>query len=121
MKITLFNKTTGTMKEAKIGFSWTTLCFGVFVPLTRSDWKWAAIQFLLGLITFGFSWLVMPFIYNKFYIRELFEKGYYPTREEEAQMIVARGIVKLDQMKIYKKINGANEESNTVNDTLTVN
>ena len=66
----------GVIKEVKVGFSWTMLLFGVFVPLVRGDWKWFLISMLAGLVTCGISWLIFPFFYNKIYLNELLEKGY---------------------------------------------
>ena len=65
MKVTLKQHVSGQLKTVKLGFSWTTLFFGLFVPLLRGDFKWAAIMLVLAIITCGISWLVMPFIYNK--------------------------------------------------------
>lgn len=92
MKVFLKNNV-GVVKECKLGFSWTTLFFGLFVPLLRSDFKWAAIMFILSLLTFGISWLVMPFIYNKKYIVSLLEKGYSPSSEEDRIILVKKGIL----------------------------
>ena len=66
----------GVTKQVKEGFSWTTFFFGMFPALFRGDIKWAAIMFLCAWLTFGISWLVFPFIYNKLYIEELKLKGY---------------------------------------------
>lgn len=66
----------GVTKTVKVGFSWTMLFFGIFVPLVRGDWKWGLISIVLASITFGISWLVFPFIYNKLYINDLKNKGY---------------------------------------------
>ena len=76
MKRQMMNHRTGARVEVKEGFSWTTLFFGVFVPLARRDWGWAIIMFITALITFGLSWLVMPFIYNKIYIKGLLKDGF---------------------------------------------
>jgi hypothetical protein len=70
------NPQTGRIKDASVGFSWTTLFFGIFVPLVRGDGKWALIMFLLGLLTFGLSWLVFPFLYNKLYLKDLLGNGF---------------------------------------------
>lgn len=85
----------GLVKEVKIGFSWTTLFFGLFVPLVRGDIKWALIMFgialLAGVPTCGIgsfiSNLVFAFIYNKLYVRDLLEKGYRPQSQEDATII----------------------------------
>tara|TARA_B100000963_G_scaffold255515_1_gene224108 strand:+ start:503 stop:808 length:306 start_codon:yes stop_codon:yes gene_type:complete len=74
--ITFQNKKTKQLRDAPIGFSWTNFFFGFFVPLFRSDWKWAAIFFVLGWITFGFACFVTAFFYNKLYTDELIRNGF---------------------------------------------
>lgn len=66
----------GQVRVVKEGFSWTTLFFGAFVPLCRGDWKWFLIMIVAAMFTFGLSSVVFCFLYNKFYINDLLEKGY---------------------------------------------
>jgi hypothetical protein len=70
------NPQTNQLREAPVGYSWTCLFFGCFVPLFRGDWKWTLIMFLCSLATYGFSQLVFTFIYNKLYIKDLISEGY---------------------------------------------
>ncbi len=70
------NPNTGENRKAPVGFSWTTFFFGIFVPLFRSDWKWAIIMFLAAGFTCGLSWLVFPFLYNKLYLKDLVGRGF---------------------------------------------
>ena len=70
------NPNTGAMKEAPVGFSWTTCFFGPFPALFRGDWKWSLIQFILALLTGGLSTLVFMFIYDKLYIKDLIAYGF---------------------------------------------
>lgn len=92
MKVRLKNDA-GVVKECKTGFSWTTLFFGLLVPLLRGDFKWSIIMLLLAVITFGISWLVMPFIYNKKYIISLLEKGYKPDTDIDRNILTDKGII----------------------------
>ena len=66
----------GAIKEAPVGFSWTTFCVGLFVPLTRGDWKWALVMMIVSIITFGLAGIVFAFIYNRLYIDGLLKDGY---------------------------------------------
>ena len=66
----------GLIKEAPVGFSWTTLFFGFFPALIRGDMKWAVIIFAATFVTFGLAGIVFAFIYNRLYIQSLVEKGF---------------------------------------------
>ncbi|WP_348262853.1 hypothetical protein P8935_24060 [Telmatobacter sp. DSM 110680] len=85
------NRRTGQRREAPVGFSFTNLFFGFFVPLFRGDLKWAVIQFFAALFTAGLCWLVFPFIYNGLYINDLEASGFRRveppklTREDGAE------------------------------------
>ncbi len=70
------NEETGAIKEAPVGFSWTTFFFGFFPALFRGDWKWGLIMFALYLVTLGLSGLIFMFIYNKLYIKGLINAGF---------------------------------------------
>jgi hypothetical protein len=75
--LTLKNPNTGEMVRAPVGFSWTTFFFSFFPALFRADWKYAAIQFILAWITFGISWIVFAFVYNKLFIKDLiYQRGF---------------------------------------------
>ncbi|HSQ89400.1 DUF2628 domain-containing protein [Romboutsia sp.] len=83
----------GMVKECKIGFSWTTLFFGLFVPLLRGDLKNSAIMAIVGLLTCGFSWLVFPFFYNKTYIKGLLLQGFTGAAEADMAILVKEGFI----------------------------
>lgn len=92
MKINL-KTPTGILKQVKLGFSWTMLFFGIFVPLVRGDIKWFLITLIIAIITAGtVVWLIFPFFYNKIYIKGLLEKGWLPADEAAANSLRAKGI-----------------------------
>lgn len=74
MKIQLENPNTGLVKNAPVGFSWTTLFFSGFPALFRGDLKWFFTQLLLCWT--GISIIIFAFIYNKLYITQLLKKGF---------------------------------------------
>ena len=66
----------GLIKQAPVGFSWTTLFFGMFPALFRGDFKWTLIMLLAGLFTAGLAFVIFAFIYNRLYITSMIEAGY---------------------------------------------
>lgn len=92
MQVNLKHNQTGAVKQTKLGFSWTTLFFGLFVPLFRGDFKWFAFMIIFPIITFGIAWLIFPFIYNKMYIKDLIEKGYIPSDDYSKSQLQLKGL-----------------------------
>lgn len=86
----------GVTKQAPTGFSWTTLFFGFFPALIRGDIKWGLIMIVISMITGGISLLVFPFIYNKFYIKELLKQEYVPSDESSANLLKSMGVYDKD-------------------------
>ena len=102
MKANLTNEL-GQIKQAPLGFSWTTFFFGFFVPVFRQDWKWAGIMFGASLaagvianqlnvpyISFGLN-IVWGLLYNKLHVKELLEKGWQPATDLDAELIRTKG------------------------------
>lgn len=74
--ISLENKRSNQLKLAPVGYSWTNLIFGFFVPLLRGDWKWAIVFLLVGIVTWGFGSIITSFFYNKLYVSDLLKDGF---------------------------------------------
>lgn len=99
--ITLRHQDSNAVKKCPTGFSWTTFFFGLFVPLIRGDFKWAAIVFVVftvisvvtaGIGSFGVN-IIFAFLYNKIYIRELMNKGFVPADETSQNWCVTNGLL----------------------------
>ena len=73
-KITLSNGV--EVKQVPLGFSWTTFFFGGWVPIFRQDWVPGLVLMLACILTYGIAGIVAAFLYNKFYAKSLFDKGY---------------------------------------------
>lgn len=82
----------GRMREAPIGFSWTTLFFGFLPAVFRGHWTWAIIMLILACFTFGLSGIVMAFIYNGIYARHLIDEGYKASLSAYEQDALSRRI-----------------------------
>lgn len=100
MRINLQNENTMKTKQTKLGFSWTFLLFGWFVPLLRGDWKWFFITFIgtivLGYLTSGIAVLIIQIafsvIYNKLYIKDLLQSGFKPSDDFSDKAIKGAGL-----------------------------
>lgn len=91
MKVYLRNYT-GVVKQVKLGFSWTMLFFGILVPLFRGDLKWTVLSLILVIVTSGLAWFVLPFIYNRLYIKSLLENGWIPADETSRNAMLAKNL-----------------------------
>lgn len=98
------NPVTGEMRRAPVGFSWTTLFFGFFPALFRSDWKWTLIMFILNIITYCLSSFVFMFIYNKLYIKDLINKGYKAVSIDDGNYTQASSKIGIEIPRLYSGI-----------------
>lgn len=89
----LLKNNANVVKNVPTGFSWTVLFFGCFVPLFRGDIKWFIAMLILAIITSGLSWLVLPFTYNKSYIKGLLEHGFVPADAKTKKYLEDKGII----------------------------
>ena len=113
MAIEVILEKQGYKKKGFLGVSWTAFFFNFFVPLFRGDFKW----FLIFLFPFIFASLgasldldfdnnfiafififpvfvskfVLPFIYNKFYTKDLLKKGYLPPEDDDYSNAILKG------------------------------
>ena len=79
-KIQMRHRHNGIYKDGFIGFSWTYLFFGFFVPLLRGNYAMAGIHFLIFVLSGPLFWLIqiiLAFYINRWYTLNLIEKGYY--------------------------------------------
>jgi len=82
--VMLKHRDSGIVRRGFYGFSWTTLFFGFWPALFRSDFitfiGGFVVLVLLGVFTFGIgsaiAMFVWAFLYNKYYTRKLLERGY---------------------------------------------
>ena len=75
-EITLRHPKTGLTKKGFVGFSWTMLFFGGFVPLIRGDMIMAVVAFALQFFTIFIGTVIWAFFFNKQYTTKLIEAGY---------------------------------------------
>ena len=99
-------KSTGLLRMGYFGFSWTTLFFGFFPALFRADF----ITFIGGFIVssmiailtkgvgMGVIFIIWAFMYNKYYTRNLLERGYV-FADTEARNIQASIALDVDLQK----------------------
>ena len=96
LEIRMIQPSTGLTQKGYYGFSWTTLFFGPFPALFRSDFVTfvasVGMCVLISLITLGIggwlTFLVWAFMYNRYYTRRLIQRGYV-IADEAGRMIEA--------------------------------
>lgn len=77
------------MKTGYVGYSWTYLFFGWFVPLFRGELGVAALHLLFTFFTFGLWQLIVPFLYNKQYMTRKLVEGWVLSDTDQANRFAA--------------------------------
>ena len=70
------NPHNGRVREAPLGFSWTTFFFGPFPMLIRGAWKLFFLELLTAALTFGLAWFYWIFAVNRHYAKDLVRDGF---------------------------------------------
>lgn len=74
--VTIFHAESGLVKTGYIGYSWTYLLFGWFVPLFRGELGVALMHLVITIVSAGLSQLIFAFIYNRQYMNRMLTSGW---------------------------------------------
>ena len=90
----------GHRVQVKVGFSFTTLFWGWWVPLLRKDMQgflvMLVVQTLLALVYAPIvlaSSVAFAVFYNEMHIKGLMSKGYVPATHDAHQFLKTKGII----------------------------
>jgi hypothetical protein len=88
----------GLVKTGYIGYSWTYLVFGWFVPVIRGELGIGALHFLLTLVSLGLSQLIFPFLYNRQYMSRMLTSGWRLDATDANYALAKRVLYVRDQL-----------------------
>jgi|TARA_B110000259_G_scaffold166765_1_gene194577 hypothetical protein len=91
-KIKVKHNESGVQKNCFVGYSWTYLIFGFFVPIFRGEISIGVFHLILSLVTFGIFQLIMPFLYNKQYSIRLLNNSWSLNDSEEKNAVARQKI-----------------------------
>ena len=69
--VRIIHLNSGLAKNGYVGYSWTYLVLGWFVPMFRGELGIGVLHFAFTLISAGLSQLFFPFIYNRQYMTRM--------------------------------------------------
>jgi len=75
--VRIIHRESGLAKAGYIGYSWTYLLFGWFVPLIRGELGIAVLHLVITVVSAGISQLIFPFIFNRQYMQRMLTAGWY--------------------------------------------
>jgi len=75
--VRIIHRESGLAKAGYIGYSWTYLLFGWFVPLIRGELGIAVLHLVITVVSAGISQLIFPFIFNRQYMRRMLTAGWH--------------------------------------------
>lgn len=74
--VRIIHTDSGLVKKGFLGFSWTYLVFGWFVPVVRGELGVGVLHFLITVVSLGLSQLVFPFLYNRQFMNRMLTAGW---------------------------------------------
>ena len=75
-KVRIIHSASGIGKNGYVGFSWTYLLFGWFVPVIRGELGVGVLHLVITFVSFGLSQLIFPFLYNRQYMNRMLTNGW---------------------------------------------
>jgi len=75
-KVRIIHSVSGIAKNGYVGYSWTYLLFGWFVPVVRGELGVGVLHLVITLVSFGLSQLIFPFLYNRQYMNRMLTSGW---------------------------------------------
>lgn len=75
-KVRIIHSVSGIAKSGYVGFSWTYLLFGWFVPVIRGELGVGVLHLIITFVSFGLSQLIFPFLYNRQYMNRMLTTGW---------------------------------------------
>jgi hypothetical protein len=88
-KVMIKHPTSGLIKSGYVGFSWTYLFFGWWVPLFRGEIGIAALHLLFSIVTFGLWQPIMAFLYNKQFMTRKLTHGWVLSDTDTLNQLAA--------------------------------
>lgn len=102
-EITLYNPQSKDMQTIRLGYSFTMLLFGFFVPFFRRDWKTGFILMLCDILSLSAVSVIFAWFYNYYDVRRLIKKGYVIQKIDG--IVPPEKMEKLKEMARMKNIN----------------
>ena len=75
-KVRLIHSSAGITKNGYVGYSWSYLIFGWFVPVYRGEIGIGVLHLVIALISVGLSQLIFPFVYNRQFMNRMLTSGW---------------------------------------------
>jgi hypothetical protein len=89
-KVLIKHPQSGLVKSSYVGFCWTYLFFGWFVPVIRGEIGVGVLHLILTIFTFGLFQIIMAFLYNKQYMTRLLTSGWVLNDSQELNALAKK-------------------------------
>lgn len=89
-KVLIKHPQSGLVKSSYVGFCWTYLFFGWFVPVIRGEIGIGVLHLILTIFTLGIFQIIMAFLYNKQSMTRLLTSGWVLNDTQELNALAKK-------------------------------